>query len=174
MRERHPLQDKIKEWRSRVHEGDRIASLFPIEYILATKSIELVARLSRGAPEIASEESLASFVHWSDERKRIYAPGLLKLIMDYNSLLPPERKTLSRSEDTSYAQFCGVLDFSSGTAQYKSQTKATSSRTQTQTQTQTQNPSASQTTAKKRPAEETKATPKRPKRTALGEVSLNL
>ena len=160
MRERRPLEDQIKAWRSRVHQGDRVTSFFPIDYILTSKSITLLARLSRNAPEVASEDSLAAFLVWSAERKRIYAPGLLKLIMDYNSSLPPERKGLNKPEDIPYSQFCSIIDF---TSSYKSRS--------TPSQSQSQNPPSSSSTTNKRTAPESAR--KASKRVKLGEISLN-
>ena len=167
-RERGPLEKLITDWRSRVHLSDIFTSIYSIENILPTKSISLLARLTRNAPELTSDESLASFLRRSKEWTCIYAPELLKLIIDYNSSLPPERKKTNKLEDTPYSQFCSVIDFSSSSA--NTARSNISRSTPSQSQSQSQNPSASSTTTKRSAPEDVK---KASKRVKLGEISVN-
>ena len=167
VRERGALEKLITDWRSRVHLSDIFTSISSIENILPTKSISLLARLTRNAPELTSDESLASFLRRSKEWTCIYAPELLKLIIDYNSSLPPERKKPNKLEDTPYSQFCSVIDFSSSSAN----TARSNISRSTPSQSQSQNPPSSSSTTNKRTALE--SAHKASKRVKLGEISLN-
>lgn len=134
--QRGPLEDLITAWRSKVHSEDPFSSIFPIDDILPSKSIGLLARLRSNAPELGLDSTLTSFLNQNPEWRAIYARDVHKIIQDYDSTLPakPVRKNKQSEEtlarkcnrfiDTPAASFCSVFDLMAGPSSLQSQSQA--------------------------------------------------
>lgn len=94
--ERDKLEDLLLSWRSKVHSEDPGTALFPLEDIICSQDIVLLARLPVDSPYISSSASITDFLEQSDDWSSIYAAQVLTVIADYNSTLPSKQKKTRR------------------------------------------------------------------------------
>lgn len=186
---RKELERLLCDWRTRKQAEKPIRALFPLDDILPTKSIPLLARFHSEASETASASDISSFLNRSKEWTRIYASEVFDIISGYNAMIsarePPKTRAPKTKRVLPQDQYIEVFKVGSSSTK---RLKTNTSQSQLQSQSQSLEPSftvfsgpasavfsqsESQGSSIKRPSSPAISTSKRVRREPLGELQLN-
>lgn len=109
--DRAELESLLYAWRLKIRTEDRSTAIFPLDDILSSKAISLLARLNSGVSETSSAEALSTFLHESKEWAQIYAPEVCDIIYQYDmkSLAAKPTKKVKEVRSQPQDQFTGVM-----------------------------------------------------------------
>lgn len=109
--DRAELESLLYAWRLKIRTEDRSTAIFPLDDILSSKAISLLARLNSGVSETSSAEALSTFLHESKEWAQIYAPEVCDIIYQYDMKVLAAKPTKKVKEVRSQPQdqFTGVM-----------------------------------------------------------------
>lgn len=181
MDERAQLQDQLTAWRDRVHSEDPSTAMFPVDDILCSQSIKMLARLPFDALSVSATSAVTQFLEQTQDWCTRYASQVVEIISKFNisanSATPKPtrtRRTQTSATETTATSYCNTLDFRVNAQGLVPQTNAPQ-----ETFCSTLNFRPVKTKKRKSdvipavlPQAEGSGT-KRAKREALGEISLN-
>lgn len=180
--ERAKLQDLLTAWRDKVHSDDPSTAMFPVDDILCSQSIKILARLPFDSPSVSATSAVTQLLEQTHEWCIRYASQILEIIAKFNSSAKsakPKPVRVRNATETTATTYCNTLDFRVNSQQidvpppYAPQETYCNTIDLRPVKTKKRKPDETQDLPQRSGSQAEGSGTKRFKRKALGEIDLN-